>query len=350
MNKKLKVLTFLLLGFLFISSIGMVAAQSGDDSEHDDDHDEVDDDYEHEEERNIEIEVESDKVEINSYSENKDVENKFEIDVQLSDYVEIEIGYSSEVETESEGSEIEEESEFEFGVKFKKIIEFVDLNDNGIYEGDDIDDFVQEYQFNSFKPIEYTTEMLPSNNTLHYLVISTADDVFKLHLYVVEEFEIVNGSLVTPMEAKADIEITNFNYLEAESQLALYVKLESEYEYEYEEKTHDEDEGWAEMEQGFKTKIKGENGFFTWADFALVDDVEMPVLYTPIASDDDDPEEDRIFFNYARGDHIYHDPKFGYAVLTASPTNWLTVGLIAGGAVAAVATVALIIVGARKRR
>jgi hypothetical protein len=348
MNKKMKIISFLLLGFLLITSIGMVAAQSGDD-EHDDDHDEVDDEYEHEEERKIEIEIESDKVEINSESENKDVENKFEIDVELSDYVEIKVGYSSEIETESQETEIEEESEFEFSVKFKKIVEFVDLNNNSIYEGDDVDNLVQVYELDSFNPIEYTSEILPSNNTLHYIMISTTDGVFKLHLFVVEEFEIVNGTLVTPMEAKLDIEITNFNYLETESQLALYVKLESEYEYEYEEKTHDESEGWADNEEGVKTKIKGENGFFTWEDFALVDGVEMPVNYTPISNDEIEPEEDRIYFNYARGVHIYHDPKLGFAVLTTSPTNWLAMSLIIGGAVAAIATIGIILV-ARKRR
>jgi len=349
-----------MLGFLLVSamSLSFAVAEPDDDDSHDEiedefedeDEDEVDDDLEHEEERGIEIEVEDDKVEINSYSQNKDTEDKFEIDIELSDYVEIEVGYSSETESESEGIEIEEESEFEFSVKFKKIIEFVDLNENGIYEGDEIDEFVQEYEFTSFKPIDYASEVLESGHTLHKLNVSTTDDVFKIHLYMVEEFEIVDGNLLTPMEIKMDILITNFNYAELESQLALYVKLESEYEYEYEEKTHDEEEGWAEDEDGVKTKIKGENGFFTWEDFALVDGVEMPVEYTPIADDDDDSEEERIYFNYARGDSIVHDPKVGFAVLTANPTNWLTIGLIAGGAVAAVATVALIVVGARKRR
>ncbi|MHA1452857.1 MAG: hypothetical protein ACTSRD_08355 [Promethearchaeota archaeon] len=350
MNKKLKILTFLLLGFLLVSSIGLVAADSGDEYEDDDDHDEVDDEFEHEEERQIEIEYESDKVEITSKSKNKGVEDKFEIEIKFEDYVEVKVGFSTETEYYVNGTEVEEESEFEFSVKFKEIVEYIDLNNNSILDSGD--DEVQVYEFDSFKPIEYSTEMLPSNNTLHKLIISTADDVFKVHVFVVEEFDIVNGSLVTPMEAKIDLEFTNFNYLEAESQLALYIKLESEYEYEYEEKTHNEEEGWSENhEEGYSTHLAGENGFFTWDDFALVDDVEMPIEFTPIADDDDDPEEDKIYFNYARGDHIYHDPKIGFAVLSAvSPTNWLTIGLITGGAVVAVATVALIVFGARKRR
>lgn len=338
-----------MLGFLLVSSIGLVTADTGDD-DHDDDNDEVDDEFEHEEERQIEIEVESNQVEITSKSKNKDVENKFEIDVELSDYVEVKVGFSEEIEYYENGTEFEQETEYEFSVKFKEIIEFIDLNNNSIF--DTGDDEVQVYDFDSFKPIEYSTEMLPSNNTLHKLLISTTDDVFKVHLFIVEEFEIVNGSLVTPMEAKIDLEFTNFNYMEAESQLALYVKLESEFEYSYEEETHNEKEGWSEdHEDGYSTHLAGETGFFTWDDFAMVDDVETPVEFTPISDDDDDPEEDKIYFNYARGNHIYHDPKIGFAVITAaSPTNWLTIGLIGGGAVVAVATVALIVVGARKRR
>jgi hypothetical protein len=350
MDKKMKIFTFLLLGLMLVSSIGMVTAQSGDDNKNDEDHDEVDDNYEHEEERNIEIEVESDKVQINSYSQNKDIQNKFEVKLELSDYVEIGVGFSSEVENQPEVSDTEQESEFEFGVKFKSIIEFVDLNNNSIYDGNSIDEFVQKYEFSSFKPIEHTSQLTDSNNTLHYFNISTTDDVFKLHLYVVEEFEIVNGTLVTPMEAKMDIEITNFNYLDAESQLALYVELESNYEYEYTDHTHDEDENWADHEEGYSTNINGENGFFTWEDFALVDGVATPVKYTPIANDDDDPEEDKIYFNYARGDHIFHDPKVGYAVLTTTnPTNWLNIGLIGGGAVVAIATVGILIASKKRR-
>lgn len=336
-----------MLGFLLISSISFVTADPGNDYKGDDDHDEVEDEYEYEEEREVEVDVESDKVEITSVSKNKDVQNKFEVDVELSNYVEVSVGFSSEIETNS----TETESEFQFKVEFKKIIEFVDLNNNSIYEGDVIDNFVQEYEFASFKPIEYTTEVLPSNNTLHSLLISTTDDVFKVHLYVVEEFEIVNGTLVTPLEVKMDIEFTNFNYLEENSQLALYVMLESEYEYQYEADTHDEGEGWGEDEEGFNTDLNGENGFFTWENFALVDGVEMPVEFTPIADDDDNHEEDKIYFNYARGSSIYHDPKIGFAVLTtANPTNWLTIGLIAGGSIAAVVIVGLIVVGERKRR
>ncbi|MBN2154630.1 MAG: hypothetical protein JW776_01120 [Candidatus Lokiarchaeota archaeon] len=351
MKTKIRLLTLFMVGFLLISTISFAMADTGEnDDDRDDDRDGVDDDYEEQEEREIEIDVESDKVEINSVSKNKEQEDKFEIDIELSDYIEIEVGFSSEVEIETGGSEIEEESEFEFQVKFKKLIEFVDLNGNNIYDGDDVDEFIQEYGLTSFKPIEYMYEILESGNTLHYVKINTTDDIFVVHVRIVEEFEIVDGVLVTPMQAKIDIEITNFNYLEVDSQLALYIKLESEFEYEYESKTHDEDEGWSENEEGVKTKIKGENGFFTWADWALVDGVEQTVETTPIGEDDDDPEEERIYFNYVRGDHIFHDPKVGFAVLTANRINWLTTGLLIGGTVAVIAIVVLVVVGVRKRK
>ncbi len=142
-----------MLGFLLVSSIGLVTADTGDD-DHDEDHDEVDDQFEHEEERQIEIEVESDKVEITSKSKNKDVENKFEIEINFADYVEVKVGFSKEVEYYENGTEFEEESEFEFSVKFKEIVEYIDLNNNSIFDSGD--DEVQVYEFDSFKPIEYS--------------------------------------------------------------------------------------------------------------------------------------------------------------------------------------------------
>ena len=73
------------------------------------------------------------------------------------------------------------------------------------------------------------------------------------------------------------------------------------------------------------------NGFmagFTWAEFADVDGIQMPVYVTSpedVEADDDEDDEDddddeKIYIVYPRGTHIYHDPKIGVLGIMADPS------------------------------
>jgi len=321
---------------IFGSTLNVVAS--------DDDGDGVDDDYEEQNKRNIEVEVLPGEIEIESTLRQGSPIDKIELEVKYgSGGLEVGISFESEYISENET-----EFEIEFEADFRKLIEFVDLNGNGIYDPS-ADNTIQIVNLDSFQPAIYTTSDISDDTTLHYILINGTDGVFAAHIYLVEEFSVVNGTLIRPTSLKVDIEITDFNYLDLGSQLALYIKLESGSEYETEDDTEDEKDGYATDESGVKTVINDYKGVFTWKENATIDGVSKRVLSSTIEVDDEDENEQKLYLNYPRGDHIYHDPTMSiYSV--AVGMDWLPILII--GSIIGVASIVsvLSIVIVRKGR
>ena len=281
-------------------------SNDNDEGDVDDDDDGVDDEYEDENEREVKVEYSDNEIQIESQLKIGDTKDEFQIKVEAGDDLGIKLEYESETTTDG----VESELELEFKVVFKSLIEFVDLDGNGIYNSDN-DTEIQEYKFEEFNPIEYTPILQPDNSTLHYLNISTVDNVFTAHLFVVGEFMDFNSTILTPSEVKIDIEISDFPYLNDSSQLAVYTKLETDYELEVDDETEDEENGYVENESGLVTSMNGFIASFTWAETALIDGTVMDVSTTPIDTDDIDSNAEKMYIVYPRGTHIYHDPKIG---------------------------------------
>ena len=271
------------------------------DDDDDEDEDGVEDEFEDENEREVKVEYDEDEIKIESELKNGENKDQFQIKVEAGDDLGIKLEYQSEITTDG----VEFESELEFKVVFKSLIEFIDLDGNGIYNSDN-DTEIQEYKLEDFSPIEYTPIIQLDGSTLHYLNVSTVDYVFTAHIYIAGEFMDVNSVLLTPTQIKIDIEISNFNYINDDSQLALYTKLESKNEFE-----EGDEIGDIVTEEGVTTEMNGFMAGFTWAETALVDDTVMNVLTTPIDTDDDDPNDKKMYIIYPRGTHIYHDPRIG---------------------------------------
>lgn len=337
----MKLRKYNLLGVLLISifilstSIGVSVATDNDD-------DGVDDEFEESEKRDIQIEIDTGQIEIESKLRQGSTIDEIELSVEYkSDGIKIEVSYESELTSENET-----EYEVEFSVHFRKLIEFVDENSNGIFDPS-IDTMIQEVELNSFQPVVYKTSIISDDTTLHYLLINTTDGVFAAHLFLVEEFTIVNETLITPTALKIDIEIDDFNYLDINSQLALYVKLGADSEYETDEETDDEEEGYASDESGVTTGNNNYVGFFTWDENATIDGVSKQVLSSTIEVDDDDELEQKLYLNYPRGNHIYHDPKVGISALITSSQSLPIV--IIGSILGILATAGIIFIIIRKR-
>ncbi len=338
MNKKYNLLGFFLLGILLITSIGSVVAVESDD-----DNDGVADIFEEENKRDIGVEFGINEIKVESQLRNGNTVNEIELKVQYDTDLSIEVSYESEFESENSAPEWE----LEFEVEFKKLIEFIDLNGNGMYE-DSVDQFIQEITLNSFQPVIYTTSIISADTTLHYLIANTTDGIFTAHIFFVEEFMFVNETLVTPTQVKIDIEITDFNYIELDSQLALYVKLNSEGTYEEKEVTDDEEDGYATDEDGVYTQFGVYSGIFTWKENATVDGIVMDVLASSVQVDDVNEAQQKMILNYPRGNHIYHDPKVGINVGQSSESILPIILTISVVSIVGVTVVAVIVV--RKRR
>ncbi|MFW9968568.1 MAG: hypothetical protein ACFFDF_00105 [Candidatus Odinarchaeota archaeon] len=337
-KKKIYVFGFLVLGILlFCRGMGNVVATPNDS-----DGDGINDDLEEQSKRDIEIQILADGFQVESFSRHGDLKNEIHINIGYdSEGLQIHLGYESEYDNTTVP-----DFEIQLSVLFRKLIEFVDLNGDGIYTPS-IDSTIQEVALTSFQPVEYSNATISPDTTMHYFTVNSTDGVFIVHMYFAEEFEIVNGTLITPTQAKIDIEINNFNYLNGSSQLALFTSLKSEGDYEEDHNTEDEKDGYSSHEEGVVTTKGNYLGYFTWKENATVDGVSKRVLSSPINIDENDINEQKIYLNYPRGTYIYHDPKVGIAVLSVSTSP--TIIIISVIAVSVIAVVSIYFVKRRRK-
>jgi len=392
MNRKCFLIGFFLIGILLLNmSFGFALAtddakygidgdgdngdddgkDEGEDDCKDDDKDGIDDEFEEENKREVEIWIEENVVKMVSILRHDGLKEIIYSRVKCDDGIAIQVLFriinesdnaDCEEEVESDGdkeSEINIECseydesiiyELECEVIFRGLYEFVDLNDNGVYDHE-VDQFIEDYGINSFQPIVYTPLNISNNNTLHYVLLNTTDGVFATHIYFVEEFVVVNDTLITPTQVKIDIEITNYNYNDDSSQLALYTKLRAEEYYEEKEETEDEKNGYATEEKEVSIKSGAYLGIFSWKETAIVDGVEMDVL-TSILYKEEDQYRQKLFINYPRGNHIYHDPKIGfsYVGLIEQSSPSILPYILTGTVISVIGVSIIAIVILRKRR
>lgn len=327
----------LLLGVLFLLATPMIGVNAQDDDNgeteetddfDDEDDDGVDDEIEEENEREVEVEVQENEATIESSRESDSGEESIEISVKTgSNGVEFELEYETENETS--------ERELEFEVAFYEIVEYIDNDDDGLYN-ESIDTFVQSYAIENFNPIAYTTENTTSG-VVHTLEAATSDGVFTARVYATGEFADINGTTVAPNEIKIDVIIEGFDYENATSQLAMKVELEASVEKEYDEETEDEEEGRASEEEGIDFTNNEYSGFFTWKETATVDGVDMAVKSSLTEASE---SEEELLLNYPRGDRIVHDPKIGVANIIQTPGGMIDLG----GFLAIIAIVGVVLI------
>ncbi len=272
----------------------------------DDDNDEIDDNLEALNSRTIEIEVQSNGITIKSTLEGGERPDEFELKISTE---ENQLQFDMEYNHDIESGEIE----LNFYLIFYSVIEYVDLDSDGLFNASN-DQLIQEYKIENFRPVEYSKITNENNTQIHVINVTTTDGVFSTQIYAVEEFELINTNLISPTEMKIDIAIHNFNYLNGSSSLALLMKL-SDDEYEGEEETEDETEGFADNEMEVETTLGDYSGFFSWAKYALIDGSSQEVKANLNEANSE------LLINYPRGSDIHHDPKIGIeGILRFSPS------------------------------
>jgi hypothetical protein len=296
----------------------------------DTDEDGVNDDFEAYNKRNIEVDIEAHEIIVNSIR--RIDSNKDQVTTYITydaDGIEFQVNYKSKPESESN---------LLYRFSYRELIEFVDLDSNGIYNPE-IDQNVQNVSLKEFSSAFYEITSISPDTDLHYIKIQTENETFTLHIYFAEEFTILENSLITSAQTRIDIEISNFDYINDSSQLALNIRLDSESEFEIKEVTEDEKNGYATFETGIITTISDTNGYLSWCDNGIVDSVTNPVLLSEVL-EDKSSENSQIYLNYQKGSETYHCSKFGIEGLllkeALSPTTILVISIIVG-AVSAVA-------------
>ncbi len=310
--KPCKVARPTLLSVLMVSSLFILlftaSMTSSDISAWTLDEDEDDDDYEEFNKRELQIEVDEYQVEIQSKRKNETLEDKIEISFKASDEPEFRVEYRSNSDSD--------ESEISIEIRFQSLIEFIDTNSNNIYD-EDIDQELLEYDFDEdFSPITNTSWKNHLDEIIHTFNTTSQDGVFSLQFYIVEEISDVYGESIVPSELKLDIAIKNFPFSESNSKLALYTKLEAENEFELDHETEDEEHNRTTEEREVDMTVGNLTAFFSWKEYAYIDQINRTVYSSDVESDDEDDE--KIYLIYEHGEIIIHDPKIGIENITKS--------------------------------
>jgi hypothetical protein len=301
-------IVFLICTILVMSIFSPTALASEDDS----DDDGIDDDTEEHNERGVHIDFELYEIELKSVLLSGDTHHEIEIELDSVDEIKVQMEFSKFNNTP--------EPEIEVSVEFREIIEFVDSNENGIYDSGDEDVSVYDLREADYNEIEYATRTTSDGETEHILTAQTSDGVFKVVVHAVGSFAVIESGTLSPSEIKIDLIIQNFPYEEDNSQLALFSKLETEEEYEEEHEGEDHIDDDSDDEHKVILTAADAEGYFTWADNADVDGVDTPVSSSTETEEDGDL---KLYFVYERGTAINHDPKLGvpFLALSTGPTG-----------------------------
>ena len=276
--------------------------EEDDDNDNDRDDDLVDDDREEYEERDVEIDLDSTEVKIESDWERNGLDDEFDLQFSTDDELKITLDFTL--------GHNKTNTDVEFEVVIDKIIEYNDTNGNGRYDEDDAIVSTYNLEKAAFEKITYKTEKRSGNETVHIISARTVDGVFGIVLYVVGNFTSLESGTLAPTEAKVDF-IIHYNYHANDSQVTLKVKINTDYDTESDIRSYGETHGYAKNESELRI-IGNHTGYFSWAEYALIDNISKPVNVTIVENHGKGfDEKDVVYFCYPRGKTIVHDPKVG---------------------------------------
>jgi len=316
MKKRTFLLWIFLISILIALNFGFITAYSTENAIQDKalsysfvdkiggdiDDDGIDDNFEELNKRDIEVDIVANEITIQSVRRSNKKKDQIVANIVYDeDGISFEIQYKSQPELDFE---------LIFGISFRKLIEFIDVDFDGIFNPD-IDINIQNFSLSEISPAFYDNWSISSDSSLHYLKIQTENKTFTTHIYFAEEFSIVENSLILPTQARIKIEISDFDYLNESSQLALYTRVDSEAEYHWQEDTEDETNGYASNEEGLTTTMDKLIGFLTWKEDALIDNVSKNILISELMPDYHAENAQKFYINYPRGNHTYHYSKVG---------------------------------------
>jgi hypothetical protein len=307
---KPKVLLAAILSMVFLGTAAMVNGNAISIAS-DGDGDGIDDLVEERNSRVLELSDEissNDKLQIEShlehstqYNENND---SMEISFKNSTGLEIEISYN-------QNTAVDAEFELEFSIGFESLINYTDDNSNGKFDNSTVDSEVDFTMLNSFT-IAYAAVTI--GGVSGYKIIASATNInFTVIAYILQNYTLVNGSVVTPTEIMFDIVMGDLS--SGTNDYALKLKAQTSADsgssdpYEYEAQTEDESHGHVSGEDGIHCRNSTSSlyGAFTWNQTASVDGVEHQVNMT--LEDGSGPDDTFVYLCYEHGSEIVHDPK-----------------------------------------
>ena len=265
----------------------------------------------HEEEKDklefkVEVKVDTNKVKLKTKIANGTTEEEFKASIDFDGTPKVKVEYSSEVGSNETESELE--------VKVESLVEFEDVDGDGLL-GDN-DTIIQIYKFEDigFSDLKQSSKDIGGGFTEYVINATTVDGVFTMVFTITETFTQSNGMILKPTGIKIDYIIDGFNYMSNTSRLALDSKVESSYKVEHSEDSPDEENEFATNEAAIKTSGQ-DTAYFSWVKTAEVDGNTTDVGVVVREASENSQE---LYFVYERGDLIIHDPTIGVQAATVA--------------------------------
>jgi hypothetical protein len=251
--------------------------------------------------RNVEVEMEPQRARIHSTAPDGDGSDALGYQIEAQNHLEVEMQYKSSVDSEKVNVQMT--------VRYRQIIEYEDEDGNG--QLDPVDEVVSTYDLETqYEELEHVDEEDSNGKMFHMITARTRDGVFAMVTYTSETQAQTPSGEVSPNLMKIDLVIEGFPYIRTTTRLALQATVETQGPITLLSDVTDrpylgENEGGIEAEDGDNT------GFYTWVRSAEVNGNTQQVK----AQVSNDGDGTNLYFNYAHGDSIIHDPKLGVTML-----------------------------------
>jgi hypothetical protein len=207
----------------------------------------------------------------------------------------------------------------QFSLIVEQLIEYMDMDTNGKYDGNDV--ILSSFNLSNipFTNISYTNSTSSDGKSITRIETHTPDGIFSIELDFVNERTSYFNTTITSKEVKIDFKIINYPFVDQTSQLALITQVKTPFMINPEQTTYDEQQGFATHESGLNISSGNHGGFLTWANEVNVDNTSYPVNVAVVSETDQTfmgPNEDtsthtQVIFSYPHGASIIHDPKIG---------------------------------------
>jgi hypothetical protein len=224
-----------------------------------------------------------------------------------------EIGYAFEaqnrlrIEMQYEGETPGEPAPLRLAVTFSHLIEFEDEDADGIYDPGEEVVSEQDLEGTGIGPLQYQMRTTLDGETEHVITGGTSNGMFRVITHLSARTASTSSGEVSPSWAKIDLEIEGYPYVRTTTRLALMTRVETRNQFSIHQDAAGMSKYLGPGEGGIVTQNQGANAFYSWVRTACVDGLERPVGASAVLGDDGT----KLYFAYARGDSITHDPKLG---------------------------------------
>jgi hypothetical protein len=249
----------------------------------------------------VDVDVEPHRVEVKATLREAEQADEIGYRFEATNRLRIELEYKNQMESKN--------ATIRLAVSFRQILEFEDIDGDGGFGP--FDEVVSTYDLSGaeYGNLQYQERNTMDNQKIHMVTARTMNGTFTMVTHLSGTQARIGSGTLSPDFAKLDFIIDGFPYLRQNTRLALRTMLETQAQIAIMQNSSDR-AYLGENEGGVEAQMRETTAFFSWVRTASVDGMDKPVKVTTTT----DAEGTCLYFSYARGENITHDPKLGLSL------------------------------------